>query len=386
MAIYEIKNGVGLIPEGETTIKKEAFYGCDDLKSVEIPASVTSIFAMAFNRCRNLESITIPKNISMIGLEAFSGCGSLTSIVVEEGNFMYDSRNNCNAIIVSATNTLLRGCSNTIIPEGVEKIDSYAFSGCKGLTSIVIPEGVKAIEKWAFFGCENLTSIVIPQSVTEIKEGAFADCKSLTSIVVEEGNPVYDSRNNCNAIIEKGTTLLVGCQNSIIPESITKIGYGAFSGRVGLTNIEIPDSVQEIGAYAFSNCTDLEEIILPENIEYIEQSAFRNSGLTSVVVPEKVRNLHGVFLQCENLKTAVVKGKLEDFRSLDIFPFKDCSALETLTLLECIRYFNKESCNGCKSLKNIYVPAKKGDYYKKRFAEELHPIIVEMEPVKKSKK
>ena len=83
------------------------------------------------------------------------------------------------------------------------------------------------------------------------------------------------------------------------------------------------------------------------------------------------------------MKTATVKGKLDDYRADYVFPFKDCPALETLTFLDCVRYIKEESCNGCKSLKNIFVPAKKGDYYKKRFVEELHPLIVELEVKKK---
>lgn len=410
MAKYEIKDGVGIIPDGETTIAnmafssceeltkviipssvttigREAFKGCKNLESIEIPSSVTSIYAEAFKWCSALKSITIHKNISMIGLQAFDGCGALTSIVVEEGNFMYDSRNNCNAIINSATNTLLRGCCNTTIPEGTEVINSYAFSGCKGLTSIVIPESVKKIEKYAFFCCHDLTSVVIPKSVTEISEyGVFSHCESLTSIVVEEGNSIYDSRENCNAIIKNGTTLVAGCSNSVIPNGVEKLGKSAFSGCKNLTNIVIPASVTEIGANAFGDCTALTEIAIPDSVEYIGKWAFYNSGLTSIEVPESVKDLDCVFMNCEKLKTATVKGKLEDYRPNCVFPFQGCPALETLTFLDCVRYIKEEGCNGCKSLKNIYVPAKKGDYYKKRFAEELHPIIVELPPVKRAKK
>lgn len=407
MAKYEIKDGVGIIPDGETTIAnmafsyceeltkvvipssvttigREAFKGCKNLESIEIPSNVTSIYAYAFAGCSALKSINIHKNLSMIGLQAFDGCGALTSIVVEDGNFMYDSRNNCNAIINSATNTLLRGCCNTTIPEGTEVIDSYAFSGSKGLTSIVIPEGVKKIEKYAFFCCHDLTSVVIPKSVTEIsKYGVFSHCESLTSIVVEEGNSIYDSRENCNAIIKNGTTLVAGCSNSVIPNGVEKLGESAFSGCENLTNIVIPASVTEIGANAFSDCTALTEIAIPDSVEYIGERAFYNSGLTSIEVPESVKDLNGVFMECEKLKTATVKGKLEDYRTSSTFPFMSCPALETLTFLDCVRYIKEESCNGCKSLKNIYVPAKKGDYYKKRFTEGLHPLIVELEAKKK---
>lgn len=382
MAKYEIVNGVGIIPDGETTIMKEAFKGCKELTSVVIPSSVTDIGFYAFQYCSNLESITIPKSVVSIPSNAFAGCHNLKHIVVEDGNPNYDSRDNCNAIIRG--DTLMRGCVNTIIPNGVKAIGWGAFSGVD-LTEIVIPEGVEKIDNEAFCYCENLKSISIPKSVIEIRtQLTFHGCVSLSSIVVEEGNPVYDSMNNC--IIENGKTLILGCCNSVIPEGVEIVGARAFSHCTGLTKIVLPESLKAIKGYAFANCTMLSEVVIPENVEEIEDHAFRNSGLTSITVPAKVKDLSGIFWGCKNLKSAIVCGKLEEYRSCNVFPFMECSSLESITFLDCVRYIKDESCTGCKSLKHIYVPAKKGDYYKKRFVEELHPLIVEMEPVKKSKK
>lgn len=390
MAKYEIINGAAIFPEGITVIDREAFRDCEELTSVTIPQSVTEIRGSAFYCCKGLTDVVIPKGVTSIGLEAFAGCSNLRSIVVEEGNPNYESPNNCNAIIAKASDrfpvTLVVGCCNTVIPDGVEVIGPYAFSYCKDLISINIPESVKTIAKCAFFDCSGLTGIKIPKSVVQIDEtDVFGNCNSLASIVVEEGNPIYDSRDNCNAIIEKGTTLILGCCNSIIPVGVTTIGRSAFSGSA-LTNVTLPEGVKTIEEYAFSKCSSLSEVLIPDTVEEIGTSAFKDSGLTTVVIPEKVRNLHGTFLRCNNLKSAIVKGKLEDYRTDCTFPFMDCPSLETLTFIDCVRYIKEESCNGCKSLKTIYVPAKKGDYYKKRFAEELHPIIVELEPVKKVKK
>ena len=107
----------------------------------------------------------------------------------------------------------------------------------------------------AFKGCRGLTSIEIPNSVTEIGERAFEGCTGLTSISVVSDNAKYDSRDNCSAIIETVTNILIsGCKNTIIPNNVTEIGVAAFEGCTGLTSIVIPNSVTEIGGSAFCGC------------------------------------------------------------------------------------------------------------------------------------
>ena len=124
-----------------------------------------------------------------------------------------------------------------------------------------------SIKSRAFSGCSSLTSVVIPNSVTSIGNNAFDGCSSLTSISVASGNSYYDSRNNCNAIIETSSnTLIVGCKNTIIPNSVTSIGVDVFFGCSGLTNVTIPSSVTSIGSNAFFNCSDLTTLIVQATI------------------------------------------------------------------------------------------------------------------------
>ena len=319
-----------LIPGSVTYIGKDAFHGCTNLISVIIPNSVTSIGETAFASC-NLTSIIIPSSVTNMNHDAFIGCGDLTSIIVEAGNPKYDSRENCNAIIETASNTLFRGSNNTIIPHSVTSIDRPGFSGCRSMTSITIPNSVTSIGElsfsgcsglksisipnsvtsigWrAFFdcsglasvtipnsvtsigsssfdGCSGLTSITIPNSVEEIRDGAFIRCNSLSSIMVESGNPIFDSRDNCNAIIETSSnTLITGCKNTIIPISVTSIGDYAFWGCNGLTTITIPNSVTSIGSKVFYYCSGLTSITIPNSVTSIGFYAFvRCSGLTSIV-------------------------------------------------------------------------------------------------------
>ena len=180
------------IPDSVTWIGDSAFHGCAGLTSVTIPDSVTIIGRHAFEGCTGLTSITIPDSVTRIGESAFDGCTGLASITVSGGNKTFDSRNNCNGIIETATNTLISGCKNTDIPDSVTRIGDRAFWGCTGLTSVTIPDSVTSIGDSAFRNCTGLTSITIPDSVTSIGDGAFAYCTGLTSVCFMGDAPVVN--------------------------------------------------------------------------------------------------------------------------------------------------------------------------------------------------
>ncbi|MBQ0046958.1 MAG: leucine-rich repeat domain-containing protein [Prevotellaceae bacterium] len=219
------------IPSSVNYIAIGTFDACSNLTSVTIPNSVISIGELAFYRCASLTSITIPSSVNYIARSAFVECSNLTSINVETGNNTYDSREDCNAIIETSTNTFIVGCKNTVIPSSMDWIDANTFSGCAGLTSITIPSSVNYIIGNPFEGC------------------------SITSINVETGNDRYDSREGCNAIIETSTnTLIAGCRNTVIPTSVTSIGDRAFWDCASLTSVTIPNSVTSIGQSAFYGC------------------------------------------------------------------------------------------------------------------------------------
>ena len=145
---------------------------------------VTYIGTMAFCDCKGLTSVEIPESVTKINIGIFRGCDNLRSVKVDASNAVYDSRNNCNAIIESASNTLVQGCQTTEIPYGVTKIGDCAFLGCRGLTSIEIPESVTAIERFAFDSCENLESVDVRSAVQYVDSSAFLGCKSLKSITI----------------------------------------------------------------------------------------------------------------------------------------------------------------------------------------------------------
>ena len=152
---------------------------------ITFDGDVTLIDFFAFDCCYDLASITIPDSVTLIDKYAFDGCTSLSSITVSSGNTFYDSRNNCNAIIETAINTLIQGCVNTAIPDSVTGIGYEAFAHCSALSSITIPDSVTTIGEWAFTHCSALSSVTIGSGVTTIGRYAFGYCTSLFTINYE---------------------------------------------------------------------------------------------------------------------------------------------------------------------------------------------------------
>ena len=388
-----------VIENGVTNIGVNAFYQCNNLNSITIPNSVTSIGHSAFEKCSGLTSIIIPNSVANIGDRVFSGCSglisimipnsvtsighslfyncsSLASIAVENGNSIYDSRNNCNAIIKTESNALIVGCKNTFIPNSVMTIGDGAFYGCTWLTSITIPNSVTSIGgsafygcKWltsitipnsvvnigygAFYACSSLTSITIPSSVTSIGNSAFESCTSLTSINVEKGNKKYDSRKNCNAIIEtKSNTLIKGCENTIIPNSVTSIETDAFLDCFGLTSITIPNSVTSIGVDAFFNCSGLTSVTIPNSVTSIGMQAFGYcSKLKSVTIPNSVTSIgDNVFYNCSSLTSIIIPNSVT---SIGRSAFLGCSSLTSITIPNSVTSIGVYAFHNCFSLISI---------------------------------
>lgn len=250
------------IPDDVKIIGAYAFCGCSDLKSIEIPDNVSEIQVAAFDDCSNLTAIHIPAGVDKIALGVFMGCSNLNSITIDSANRSYESPGNANAIIDKGTMTLLEGSNNTVIPEGVKRIWQNAFA-----------ERI------------HLKSITIPASVTSIVRMPFSDCDSLEEIKVDADNAIFDSRNNCNAIIESATnTLIAGCGKTVIPEGIETIGDSAFERVKTLTHVTIPKSVTEIRGYAFERCENLSTVNLQKGIQTIGYGAFTECvGLTNLI-------------------------------------------------------------------------------------------------------
>ena len=438
------------IPSSITSIGTYAFYNCDGLTSITIPESVNYINTYAFTNCsnmttvnynaiactmepvttgysaspvfgscpittlnigqnvqviparafyysRNIVSLSIPGSVTSIGSNAFNGCSGLTSINISTDNSVYDSRGNCNAVIETATNKLVTGCSTTIIPNTINTIGSYAFLACINLSAITIPNSVSVIESGAFDGCRGLTgtftipnsvdsigsfafegcseltnvvipntvrsipygvfrgctgllSIYIPSSISSIGTEAFGSCSGLVSIIVSSENSVYDSRGNCNAIIHTASnTLVAGCKNTVIPTTVTSIGSCAFVGCTNLTSITIPTSVTSFGSNAFYRCTGLTHFNIPSSVTSIGNYAFCScKNLISVTIPNSVSTIgSGAFSGCTGLTSVNIPAGITN-----IYPstFNECIKLSSITIPNSVVSIGSNAFYKCYSL------------------------------------
>lgn len=209
-----------------------------------IEEGITAIAEYAFYECEHITSVSIPSTVSQIGDFVFGGCFALQSIIISPDNPTFDGRDNCNAIIETATNRLLYGCCNSTIPASVVEIGMAAFMGCVELKSVEFPSSITKIGKHAFDYCTSLKSVVLPPSITCIDNYQFCSCRSLESVT--------------------------------IPEGVTTIGTKAFYSCESLTSITLPSSLTHIGNQAFEFCFNLAKPHIPQSVIEVGEDAFKH--------------------------------------------------------------------------------------------------------------
>ncbi len=238
------------------------------VKRVILSEGIANIGEYAFYRCTDMAHITIPDTINRIEDFAFCGCKALEEI---------------------------------FLPEDVSYIGAYAFSECSSLKNVTIPLGLSEIRDRTFEFCSGLESIIIPENITKIGEGAFSGCSSLTGIVIPDG------------ITQINWSTFAACINLTtvtLPDGMTNIGDTAFYNCHSLTQINIPDSVRSIGWSAFYFCKSLTNVTIPHGVTYIDEDAFMNCfSLESITIPSSVTEIGWqAFCGCSKMDVITFEG------------------------------------------------------------------------------
>lgn len=299
------------IPNTVTSIGACAFIGCTGLTSITIPNSVTNIGYCAFNLCEGLTSITIPASVNFINTYAFNSCKNVSSITVAKGNNIYDSRDDCNAIIKTASDILIQGCNTTKIPNTIKSIERSAFSGSRKLSSVSIPNSVTKIGEGAFNATWDLEEV----NITDLSAWCnieFADeeanplhisCADQTKILKLNGIDIKDM------IIPNGVTEIKqyafcdydSLKSVVIPNSVIAIGYKAFYCCDGITSVVIPNSVTSVGKYSFYGCDNLKSLIIGNSVDTIDAYGFGGEWLRGTINSlNKIVSLNPTPPVCEN--------------------------------------------------------------------------------------
>ena len=348
-----------------TSIGEWAFAECTGLTEVTIPNSVTSIGAYAFYDCTGLTSVTIPNSVTSIGDDAFYKCTGLTEITIPNS-------------VTSIGDDVFQYCTgltSVTIPNSVTAIGYYAFYGCTGLTTVTfnaencITMGSSSCP--VFTGCNNLKTLNIGESVKAIPNYAFYGCTGLTSIVVDKDNPTYDSRDNCNAIIKTATnTLIVGCKNSFIPNSVTSIGEAAFYNCTGLKEITIPNSVTSIGEDAFSGCSYLKIVINLSGLPITRGSSGYGyvAYYANKVINAPNGTIEGDYIGAKKDGVNTLCGYLGNASEITLpgdyngenyvigdYVFQYCTGLTSVTIPNSVTAIGYYAFNGCSSLKSLTI-------------------------------
>ena len=366
------------IEKGVTVIGQKAFSDFSGLTSVTVPNGVFHIGEFAFAGCTGLTTVTIPRSVISCGETAwgmvmrgtfdanvFSNCDSLTSINVKKWNPQFASVDG--VLFDKAKKTLLRyprgrqgayaipngvtkiedyafrdcrGLTSVTIPNSVGKIEAYAFKGCTGLKSVTIPKSVTAIWNGTFDGCRSLTSVTIPKSVTDIAIGydVFAGCDSLTSINIDSGNPAYAFADGALFNKAKDSLLLYlsgGRDAYTIPNGVAYINEFAFSGSIGLTSImAAADNAgySSIDGVLFNK----DKTILMQYPEGRQGDSYTiPDGVTRIKMSEpylyKREKKGGAFYRCWNLKSVTVPNSLTKITTDD---FAFCDSLTSINVAE----------------------------------------------------
>ena len=313
-------------PEGElvnvtvTTIEEDAFLDHIHLQSITLPETLTTIERCAFEGCTSLSEICIPASVDRIDEGAFAGCHQLTTINVAAENPDYIS---VEGVVFDKDLSVLeiypsgRQNNEYIVPENVIQIGERAFADSQYLSKVVLPDSLWRISSFAFSGCLKLEEICLSDNIEELGKGVFAWCPRLTAVGVSEENEFYCSEEG--VVYSKDKTEIILYPRGkpsityTIPDTVTRIGKGAFYSCYNLETITVPEGVTGIGTAAFAYSSNLKDLILPDTLEYFNEGAFAGcSSLSGIIIPEGITYLdETLFDECNSLKSIYIPDSIE---------------------------------------------------------------------------
>ena len=322
------------IPDTVTEIGDSAFSGCAGLASVQIPASVQKIGNCAFSSCPALTSLQIPGSVRQIGSRAFQECWDLKTISIGSG---------VQSIGQYAFNCCYK-LSAISLPASVTEIGEGAFYQCIELTSFTFPSGVTHISSSLFFDCNQLKQVVLPRGAVEIGTNVFYNCYKLQRITLPDGLQKIGG----SAFAASGLTSLT------IPDSVTSIGAGLFTGCEHLSSVTLPKGLRAVSERLFTGCTALKSVKLPDTVTSIGDWAFSRSAIASISLPSGLRQIgENAFSSCAALTSITIPAGVTEIKA---YTFADCTALARAALPDSVTVIGVRAFAGCTSLTGITLP------------------------------
>lgn len=343
------------------------FSNCGFFKHLVIDEGITTIGAEAFMGCSDMASVYLPSSMADFGSGAFSHCPKLKEVTVDAGNPYYDSRENGNAVIETEENSIVVGCSGTVIPRSVNKIGDNAFKGCAGLQSLQVPSWVESIGDKAFSGCPSLKTVEF-SSTGKIDVGldAFSGCPSLTTVYVSARffnfcccnpfsycenlskfvvdhscNNLYTDKEGSVLMHKDGDILIAGSRNASIPQGTKEIFSKAFAGCRRLTKVYVPSSVTKVSSDAFMGCRNLVSLVVGK-----KNKTYDSRGGCNCIVETKTNKI-----VCGS-SMAVIP---EDVDTIGDFAFCGMDLPDDLYLPSHIRYVGRNAFAYCNDLENLTI-------------------------------
>lgn len=283
------------IPESVTEIREFAAAECASVSQIHFPESLEKIQPFAFFACTNLRTVQLPKSVTFVGSSAFAACYSLQTISVDSENTKFSA--DTYGVLYDKDKTALCAAPGAIrsytIPDGVQKIGSYAFSYCTKLSEIKIPDSVTAIHTYAFNGCSKLKSVSTKAGVAS---HAFNGCSELVSADV--GGAV-------------GVQAFRDCKNLVSVQAAGSIGSYAFYGCIALEDASMADGAQIIDTCAFAGCEALSTVTIPTSLQKVNERAFFGcSALSNIYYEGYLHEFQQIAVQQSN----------EPFNSATVYP------------------------------------------------------------------